>query len=51
MSFDYDDDIRRDESDELHGHAGGWFGFGRDPKDETPLSDTELDLLLLEVTP
>lgn len=25
MPFDPDDDIRREESDDLHGIAGGWF--------------------------
>lgn len=30
-TFDDDDDIRRAESDELHGIAGGWYD-----KDPTP---------------
>jgi len=25
MPFDRDDDIRREEADVLHGHAGGWY--------------------------
>jgi hypothetical protein len=36
MSFDDDDDIRRQESDELHGIAGGWFD-----KDPTPAHGIE----------